>query len=153
MARADGHKETSMAEAKLDSIRTDGLGREFVCESRSPDGGWHVEVFGPNESSNGLYAYARQAEFGTSSFGLGREPVGADRITFRWDLPNGSWGIFIDGECWAIYTNRAALRMGQQRIHNRSGAYARPYTEQEIRFTCAKRRGQRKGVRGFVIEE
>jgi hypothetical protein len=142
-----------MTDAELIPVRTDGLGRAFVCESRSPDGAWHVEVFGTNEHCNFLYAYARHPEQGVWSFGLGRAPAGADRVSFRWDLPNGSWGIFIDGECWAIYTHRAALRMRQQRIHSRSGAHARPYTAEEVRFTCARRRGQRRGTRGFVIEE
>jgi hypothetical protein len=79
--------------------------------------------------------------------------AGADRIAFRWDLPNGSWGVFIDGECWAIYAHRPRQRMGQHRIHSRSGQQARPFTAEDIRFVCAKRRGQRPGTRGFVIEE
>jgi hypothetical protein len=142
-----------MAEAEAATVRTDGLGRSLVCEARSPDGAWHVEVFGSNQHCDFLYAYARHPEHGVWSFGLGREPVGVERISFRWDLPNGTWGVFIDGKCWAIWTHRAALRMRQARVHSRSGPHARPYTAEEIRFTCAKRRGQRPGTRGFVVEE
>ena len=142
-----------MAGADVIPMRTDGLGREFICAAWSPDGGWHVEVFGHNEHCNFPYAYANHPEKGAWSFGLGREPANADRIGFRWDLPNDSWGIFIDGECWAVCTRRAALRTHQTRIHSRSGSHARPYTTEEIRFICARRRGQRRGTRGFVIEE
>jgi len=131
----------------------DGLGRQLLCDVTSPDGAWHVEVFGPNENGNFLYVHARHAAHGVWYFGIGREAVGAERVSFRWDLPNGSWGIFIDRECWAIYTYRAALRMRPDRIHSRRGPNARPYTDEEIRFTCAVRRGQQKGTRGFVIEE
>jgi len=142
-----------MAESEEIQVRTDGHGRSFVCEARSPDGDWHVEVFGPNKHCNFHYAYARHAERGTWSFGLGREPVCADRVSFRWDLPNGSWGVFIDGQCWAVYTYRPALRMSQHRIHCRRGPRAKPYSADDIRFMCAKRRGQWPGTRGFVFEE
>ncbi len=142
-----------MAEAETSPVRTDGLGRTLVCEGRSPDGSWHVEVFGPNEHCDFLYVYARHPEHGVWSFGVGREAVEAERIRFQWDLPNNSWGVFIDGACWAIWTRRAALRMSQARTHSRSGPHARPYTGEEVRYTCARRRGQRPGTRGFVIEE
>ena len=39
----------SMADAEAAAIRTDGLGRSLVCEARSHDGAWHVEVFGPHQ--------------------------------------------------------------------------------------------------------
>src|SRR5205823_6378598 len=70
-----------------------------------------------------------------------------------WDVPNESWGVFIDGECWAIWTRRAALRMTQAQVHSRRGPHARPYTAEEVRFNCAKRRGQRPGTGGFGVEE
>lgn len=135
------------------SSRTDGLGRQIVCDARSPDGVWHVEVFGPNESCSFLYAYARNSEPGKWSFAVGREPADAARIAFHWDLPNGSWGIFIDGNCWAICCRRPSLRMRQLRIHSRSGPCSRPFTADEIRFICAKKRGQRQVMKGFVVEE
>ncbi len=148
----------SMADSESPVARTDGHGRSLIWEARSPDATWHIEIFGFNQYCNFLYAYARFNDGSAHqawpwSFGLGREPVRAEQISIRWDLPNNSWGIFIDGECWAIYTHRAALRMKAQRIYSRCGPYARPYTEDEIRFVCAKRRGQRKGTRGFIIEE
>jgi hypothetical protein len=132
---------------------TDGFERRFVCEATSPDGGWNIEVFGPNRHCNFLYAYARHAVHGVFSFGLGREPAVAHQIAFRWDLPNGSWGIFIDGDCWAIYTYRPTLRMRQHRIHSRSGSFGQPFSDEEIRFASAKSRGQQKGTHGFVVEE
>ena len=95
-----------MAWAETAAVRTDGLGRSLVCEAGSPDGSWHVKVFGPNQHCDFLYAYARHPQHGTWSFGVGRGPAGADRIGFRWDLPNGSWGVFIDGDCWAIWMPR-----------------------------------------------
>ena len=71
-----------MADAKT-AGRTDGFGRSFVCEARSPEG-WHVEVFGPNEHCNFVYAYARHPGHGAWSFGLGCEPASAEQIGFRW---------------------------------------------------------------------
>ena len=142
-----------MAEGEPTQAYTAGVGRPFVCEATSPDGGWHVQVLGPSHCHHGLYAEARHPEHGVWYFPLGREVVGADRINFRWDLPNGSWGVFLDGECWAIYAYRPALRMSPHRIHSRSGPHARPFTPEEIRFTCAQRRGQQPGTRGFVVEE
>jgi len=53
-----------MADANTTAVRTDGHGRSLVCEGWSPDGTWHVEVFGPNEHCNFLYAYARHPEHG-----------------------------------------------------------------------------------------
>jgi hypothetical protein len=72
-----------MADAQAMPGRTDGFGRQLVCEANSPDGSWHVEEFGPNEHCKFLYGYARHREYGVWSFGLGREPVGADRVSFR----------------------------------------------------------------------
>jgi len=128
-------------------------GRQFVCEAFSPDGGWHIQVFGPSDCHHALYGDARHAEHGVWGFPLGREPVGEDRISFRWELPNGAWGVFIDGECWAVCTHRPAQRINQRRILSRSGPHAQPFNAEEIRFACAKRRGQRPGTRGFVVEE
>jgi hypothetical protein len=142
-----------MAEAEPTQVRTDSIGRPFVCEARSPDGSWHVQVFGPSDRHHGLYSDARHPGYGVWCFPLGRELAGADRISFRWDLPNGSWGVFIDGECWAVCTHRPAQRMNRHRILSRNGPHARPFTAEEIRFACAKRRGQRPGTRGFVLEE
>ena len=100
-----------------------------------------------------LYAYARHPEHGLWGFPLGREPAAADRISFRWDLPNGSWGVFIDDECWAVCAHRPAQRMNRHRLLSRSGPHPRPFTAEEIQFACAKRRGQKPGTRGFVVEE
>src|SRR5713101_7671335 len=104
-----------MSEAETTPVRTESTGRRFVCEARSPDGGWHVQVF-PSACHNTLYADARHSEYGVWSFPLGREPATADRIAFRWDLPIGSWGVFIDGECWAVCAHRPAQRMNRRRI-------------------------------------
>src|SRR5436853_4017162 len=99
-----------MADPFEAGARTDGLGRTFICRGTSPDGRWTVNVFGPNDLCNFLYAYARKGDEETCSFGLGNGPASAEQVDFRWDLPNASWGIFIDGECWVIYANRPARR-------------------------------------------
>jgi hypothetical protein len=142
-----------MAEDEPTPARTDSARRPFVCEARSPDGAWRVQVFGPSAHHCGLYADVRHPALGVWYFPLGRELAGADQISLRWDLPNGSWGVFIDGECWVICAYRPAQRMNRHRILTRSGPFARPFTAEEIRFACAKRRGQRHGTRGFVVEE
>jgi len=68
--------------------------------------------------------------------------------------PNGRvFGVFIDGECWAVYAYRPALRMKKHRILSRSGPHAQSFSSEEIRFACAKRRGQRPRTWGFVVEE
>jgi hypothetical protein len=142
-----------MAEADPTPARSNYGGRPFVCEGRSPDGAWHVQVFGPNCSHGALYVNALHPEHGVWAVPLGRKAVGADRIGFRWDMPNGAWGVFIDGECWALCAHRPAQRMNRTRIFSRSGPHAQPFTAEEIRFLCAKRRGQKPGTRGFIIEE
>jgi hypothetical protein len=142
-----------MAEVEPTSPRISCGGRPFVCEAFSPDGAWHVQVFGPSRSHSALYADARHPEHGVWGFPIGREAVGADRVSFRWDMPNGSWGVFIDGECWSLCAHRPAQRMNRNRIFTRSGPHAQPFTVEEIRFMCAKRRGQKPGTRGFIIEE
>jgi hypothetical protein len=142
-----------MSDSETTCVHTDGTGRRFLFEARSPDGGWHVQVFGPSPSHEALYADARHPEYGVWGFPLGREPVPVDRIAVRWDLPNGSWGVFIDGKCWALCAYRPAQRINRRRILTRSGPHSVPFAEEDIRFACAKRRGQRPGTRGFVIEE
>src|SRR5437870_3229714 len=106
-----------MADSQPSTVRTDGLGHTFVCEAQSPDGSWHVELFAdkrrPWQFSKLLWACARQSGGRVWSFCLGpngSRPPAPDQISFRWDLPNGSWGVFIDGECWAVYVNRPARR-------------------------------------------
>jgi hypothetical protein len=42
-----------MAEAEAAPARTDSSGRPFVCEAHSPDGGRHVQVFGPSACHHG----------------------------------------------------------------------------------------------------
>jgi hypothetical protein len=136
------------------SERTDGCGRSFIFEVTSPDGFWHIEVFGPNENTNYPVGYAQPKDCNWKwQFSLGTKPAAAQQISFRWDLPNGSWGGYVDGECWAVCTTRPALRMNPRRLHSRGGDRAIPYSEEEIQFMCAKRRGQRKGSKGFIVEE
>jgi hypothetical protein len=106
-----GGRAKAMAEAEPIPVRTSSGGRPFVCEAHSPDG-WHVQVFGPSARHHGLYADARHPQHGVWCFPLGRELAGPDRIDFRWDLPNGSWGVYIDGDCWAVCAHRPAQRMG-----------------------------------------
>lgn len=113
--------------------RTDDCGRPFVCEATSPDGAWHVEVFGGNERCNFHFAYAYHGAEMRGSFPFGPEVVNPERISFRWDLPNGSWGVYIDGKCWAIYTYRPAARMHPERMLSHAGPHAPPFTEEEIR--------------------
>jgi hypothetical protein len=128
--------------------------RQLICEAQSPDGRWQVCVFGASQYDKALYGHASlEQERWWCTFGMGREEVVADRITFKWDLPNGAWGIFIDGDCWAVCSYRSALRMHRQRMYSRAGPRAKPFSPEEIKFMCAKRRGQRPGSHGFVIEE
>ena len=67
-----------------------------------------------------------------------------ESIVIRWDMPDSTLGIFLDGECWFLY------RYGPYRRRNRS--YWRlppqpPFTAQEIDHICAKKRRQfRKGA-------
>jgi hypothetical protein len=144
----------SMTDASSSGDRTDGGGRRFICEAISPDGIWHVEVFGPNNHTNYPRGYAKKSDSSWPwQFSFGRKPVSAEQISFRWDLPNGAWGVYVDGECWVVCVTRQALRMRPTRIHSRGGDHAIPYSEEEIKFMCAKRRGQKPGTKGFVIEE
>ena len=115
-------------------------------------GEWRIEVFGPNDSANVLYAYARRRDGGTSSFLLGRGPARPEQVTVRWDLPNGCWGIFIDGQCWAAHVSPRPRARRSSPIRSRRWL-ARPFSKEEIRFLCARRRGQRKGTKGFIVEE
>jgi hypothetical protein len=132
---------------------TEGLGRSFLRDFRSPDHCWRIEVFGTNRYCQFPYPYADCSDGWGCGFGFGASPVEPEQITVRWDLPNESRGVFVAARCWSIYTFRPALRMHQRRVHSRSGGHAQPYTVEDIRFICAKRRGQRKGTKGFVVEE
>jgi hypothetical protein len=143
----------SSSSLEHDPMTTDKYGRTFITEGQSPDGKWRVQIYGPNAHHDFMYAYAQSADCSDWSFGLGRTAAAATDITFQWDLPNGSWGVFINGECWAVYANRPSLRIHAERIYSRRGAHAVPYSNDEIRFICAKRRGQRKGTKGYIIEE
>ena len=134
-------------------VRTDGFGRALLREAASPDGTWRVEIFGPNEQANFLYAYARHVDDPVESFGLAWGPAQPDQISVRWNLPNACWGIFIDGQCWALHVSRRPRAVCSSRIRSRRGPNAKPYSVDEIRFLCAKRRGQRKGTKGFIVEE
>jgi len=147
------HVSSKLMRALTTRLRGDGCGRSFVCGANSPDGDWSVKVYGSKDPGDCFYAYARCTDGLDTSFPLGPDGDRSQQIAFRWNLPNESWGIFIDGQCWAIYTYRPALRMDQRRFHSRSGPNAHPYTDEEIKFTCAKRRGQYPGTKGFVIEE
>ena len=133
-------------------VRTDGFGRSLVHEAESPDGTWRIEVFGLTDRSNFLYAYARRSGGSIYSFGFGRGPARSEQIRIRWDRPNGCWGIFIDDQCWALSVSPRPRAVCSSPIRSRL-VNAKPFTEEEIRFLCAKRRGQRKGTRGFVVEE
>ena len=132
--------------------RDDGLGRQLVFATVSPDGQWQVALYGPNEHCDFLYGHARCADGWVGHFGCAY-PVRSDRITVRWDLPNGAWGVYVGDECWALYTDRPALRMSPRRIHSRHRPHQAPFSAEEIRFACAKQRFQRKGTRGGIIEE
>lgn len=147
------HVSSKLMRTLTARLRGDGCGRSFICGANSPDGDWSVKVYGSKDPCDCFYAYVRCTDGWDASFPLGPDGDRSQQIDFRWDLPNESWGIFIDGQCWAIYTYRPALRMDQRRLYCRFGPHANPYTDEEIKFTCAKRRGQYPGTKGFVIEE
>ena len=150
-----------MTPARPAPVRMDRSGRIFVCKADSPDSHWYVEVYrAPPQAAaqdgvgNSYYAYAKESDGELWSFPFGQDPQPSDDITFRWDLPHGSWGIYVNDRCWAIFADRSTAPSRPRRgIHRRCGPYATPYTEHDVRFTCALRRGQSKGNKGFVKEE
>ena len=142
---------TSLSESEFHWKQDDGHGRQLVCAVTSPDSQWSVALYGPNKYCDFLYGYARCADGWRASFACGY-PVTADRVAFRWDLPNDSWGVFLDGQCWAIYANRPASRSSPRRFLDRTAPHQQPFTNDEIVFACAKRRYQKQGTHGGVLE-
>jgi hypothetical protein len=133
---------------------TDGHGRKFVCEAKSPDGKWTIRVYGATVHCKGLTGYALCDDGWWTSFSFGY-PVQSSLVSFRWDLPNDSWGAYVDGQCWAVYTYRAQLRMHKRRVKSRV-KYVQgvvPFTDEDIRFICATKRSQKKGTRGILVRD
>ena len=142
-----------MSETASPFDRHDSAGRRLLHEARSPDGQWHVEIWGANKPRSAGYGVARLAPHqGYWGFPIGDE-IESKLIEVRWELPNESWGVFIDHECWAICSHRPVQRMAKVRVLSRSGFHSKPFTTEEIRFAYAKRRGQRAGTKGHIIEE
>ena len=124
---------------------------ELLTQVLSPDGMYKIEVYlSAHEEWLGAYVeYIGGTEW-IFPFGY---PTRADRIEFRWDLPNEAWGILIDRQCWAFLAYRPALRHEKCRMYSRTDPHEKPFSDSEIRYACARKRFQRKGTHGGVLEE
>jgi hypothetical protein len=107
-----------------------------------------LAIYGPYCPDTSLFAQISgrrlhtDEEFSTSfHFGRATHP---DYIEPRWNLPDSTLGIFLNGECWLLY------RYGPYR--RRSREYWRlppqpPFSAAEINYICAKEREQFRKVK------
>lgn len=128
-----------------------------MCRGESPDGRWVVDVFGPHKPKSPEWPgaslaeclhvdwFSRTGKSGVAGAFQCAYPVAPEQITFRWDLPNGTWGLYVGGQCWAFYAHVRGSRK-PWRLHWRAdvdqgprSADRRPFTEEEILRACTKK--------------
>ncbi len=118
---------------------TDNKKRKMVYKSKSPSGKWMVEIGSPANTGDYFHAHFK----GSSSLSgpivynipFGYYSADSTLLTARWDLPDETFGVYIEKECFLLFRYGHGRRRNREYCHFGEG---NGFSEQQIAWICSK---------------